>query len=137
MELDLLEQLNRKIPKHIKLCLVSGIIIGCLTHFYMLTHKLVNWDDANNLSAPGSTDYLGRWFLRYIHGLGSVHSIPAVHGFVFILFLTLSACLVLEIAGIKSVTGAILVPAVMVTFPSVVRNCHFYGMLCDILVTQV
>jgi hypothetical protein len=94
----------------------------------MLTHKLVNWDDANNLSAPGSTDYLGRWFLRYIHGLGSVHSIPAVHGFVFILFLTLSACLVLEIAGIKSVTGAILVPAVMVTFPSVVSTMTFMFM---------
>jgi hypothetical protein len=128
MNFDIFESLNNRIPKHIKICLASGIIIGMLTHFYMLTHKLVNWDDANNLSAPGSTDYLGRWFLRYIHGLGSVHSIPAVHGFLFILFLTLSACLVLEIANIKSTTGAVLVPALMVTFPSVVSTMTFMFM---------
>jgi hypothetical protein len=94
----------------------------------MLTHKLVNWDDANNLSASGSTDYLGRWFLKYIHGLGSVHSIPAVHGFLLILFVALSACLVLGIANIRSTTGAILVPALMVTFPSVVSTMTFMFM---------
>jgi hypothetical protein len=128
MKFDILEILNNRIPKHIKTCFVAGIIIGMLTHFYMLTHKLVNWDDANNLSAPGSTDYLGRWFLKYIHGLGSKYSIPAVHGFLFILFLTLSACLVLEIVNIKSTTGAILVPALMVTFPSVVSTMTFMFM---------
>jgi hypothetical protein len=128
MKFDIFESLNNRIPKHIKICLASGIIIGMLTHFYMLTHKLINWDDANNLSAPGSTDYLGRWFLKYIHGLGSEHSIPAVHGFLFILFLTLSACLVLEIVNIKSTTGAILVPALMVTFPSVVSTMTFMFM---------
>jgi hypothetical protein len=128
MELDLLEQLNKKIPRHTKICFSSGIIVGLLTHFYMLTHKLVNWDDANNLSAPGSMDYLGRWFLKYIHDLGSVHSIPAVHGFLFILFLALSACIVLEIAGIKSTTGAVFVPMLMVTFPSVVSTMTFMFM---------
>jgi hypothetical protein len=94
----------------------------------MLTHKLVNWDDANNLSAPGSTDYLGRWFLRYIHGLGGKHSIPAVHGLLFIIFIALSACIVLEITQIKSITGAILVPVLMVTFPSVVSTMTFMFM---------
>jgi hypothetical protein len=94
----------------------------------MLSHKLVNWDDANNLSAFGSSDYLGRWFLKYIHGLGSVHSIPAVHGFLLILFLTLSACLVLETANIRSTTGAVFVPALMLTFPSVVSTMTFMFM---------
>lgn len=128
MKFDLLAQLGRRIPKHIQICLVSGMLTGWLTHFYMFSHKLVNWDDANNLSSPGSSDYLGRWFLKYIHKLGSVHSIPAVHGFLFILLLTFSACLVLEILQLKSVTAAVFIPALMVTFPSVVSTMTFMFM---------
>ncbi len=125
---DLFAALNKKIPKHTRVCFIVGIIAGWITHFYMLTHKLVNWDDANNMSAFGSGDYLGRWFLKYIHPLGSIHSIPAVHGFLLILMLALSACLILEIAGIKSTTGAVLVPVVLMTFPSVASNMTFMFM---------
>ena len=128
MSLDLFARLNARISKHIKICLASGIIVGLLTHFYMLTHKLTNWDDINSLSSVGSGDYLGRWFLKYIHGLGSRHSIPAVHGFLLILMLTLSACVVLDILQLRSTTAAVLVPAVMVTFPSVVGIMTFMFM---------
>ena len=117
MKFDLFSELNKKIPQHLKLCFTSGMLIGILTHFYMLTHKLCNWDDVNNLSRPGSGDYLGRWFLKYIHPLGSIYSIPAVHGMLFILCLALSACFIVEIMQIKSRTGVILVPALMMTFP--------------------
>lgn len=128
MRFDLFAQLNTRIPKHMKVCFSSGIIVGLLTHFYMLTHKLTNWDDINSLSSYGSGDYLGRWFLKYIHGLGSRHSIPAVHGLLLILLLTLSACIVLDILQLKSTTAAVLVPAVMVTFPAVVGIMAFMFM---------
>lgn len=128
MKFDLLSELNKKIPQHLKLCFPSGMIVGILTHFYMLTHKLCNWDDANNLSRPGSGDYLGRWFLKYIHPLGSIYSIPAVHGMLFILCLALSACFIVEIMQIRSRTGVILVPALMMTFPSVVSTMTFMFM---------
>ena len=71
MKFDILAQINNKIPKRSKICLISGMIIGWLTHFYMLSHKLVNWDDMNSLDEFGSGDYLGRWFLKFIHPLGS------------------------------------------------------------------
>lgn len=128
MKFDLFAQLYQKIPKHIRVCFVSGIIIGWLTHFYMLTHKLTNWDDINSLSSVGSGDYLGRWFLKYIHVLGSKHSIPAVHGFLLIVMLALSACIILDIMQLKSVTAAVLVPAVMITFPGVVGIMTFMFM---------
>lgn len=128
MKFDILAQINKRIPKHTKLCFLSGMIIGLVTHFYMLTNKFTNWDDINSLSTFGSGDFIGRWFLKYIHPLGSIHSIPAVHGFLFIFFLSLSACLVLEILNIKNTTSAILVPVVMVTFPSVVSTMTFMFM---------
>lgn len=128
MDYDVLKVWKEKIPKHTLYCFWTGMIVGLLTHFYMLTHKLPNWDDMNNMSAPGSGDYLGRWFLKYIHPLGSIYSIPAVHGVLFIVCLSLAACIVLEIAQIKSLTGAILVPTVMVTFSSVACTMTFMFM---------
>ena len=128
MDFDIIKWLNLKMPKHTKMCLISGVIAGWLTHFYMFTHKLPNWDDLNNIGAYGSGDYLGRWFLKYIHNLGGQYSIPAVHGVLFILCLSIAACFVLEIAQIKSMTGAILVPIVMVTFPSVISTMTFMFM---------
>ena len=128
MRFDIFAQLSKKIPKHIRLCFMSGMLFGFLTHFYMFTNKLTNWDDINSLSRFGSGDYLGRWFLKYIHPLGSVHSIPAVHGMLFVLFLSISACLVMEILNIRSTTSAILVPIVMVTFPSIVSTMTFMFM---------
>ena len=128
MKFDLLAVWNKKIPKYTKICLVTGLIVGWITHFYMLTHKIVNWDDANNMNAYGSGDYLGRWFLKYIHPLGGIHSIPAVHGVLFILLVAVSSCLILEITGIKSTTGAVLVPVVMMTFPSMASTMTFMFM---------
>lgn len=125
MSFDLLAQINKRIPGHTKICLVSGIMIGWITHFYMLSHKFPNWDDANNIGSFGSGDFLGRWFLKYIHPLGGKYSVPAVHGFWFLLCIAVSACLVLEILQIKSTTGAILTAAVLETFPSVVSTMTF------------
>lgn len=128
MDFDVVRKWKEILPKHTVYCFVTGMIVGLLTHFYMLTHKLPNWDDMNNLSQAGSGDYLGRWFLKYIHPLGSIYSIPAVHGVIFIVCLSLAACLVLEIAQIKSLTGAVLVPTVMVTFSSVACTMTFMFM---------
>ncbi len=125
MKFDILGQAYRKIPLQLKTCFISGMVIGWLTHFYMLSHKLMNWDDANSLSKVGSGDYLGRWLLKYTHPLGSIYSIPAVHGFLFILCLSVSACLIVDIMQVKSMTAAILIPAVLLTFPSVVSTMAF------------
>ncbi|MDE6911682.1 MAG: glucosyltransferase domain-containing protein, partial [Lachnospiraceae bacterium] len=128
MRFDLLAQLKKRIPKHTMICFVSAVIVGWLTHFYMLTHKLLNWDDANSMGTYGSGDYLGRWFLKYIHPLGGRYSVPAVHGFLLILCIAVSACLILEIMRIRSTTGAVLTAVVLETFPSVVSTMTFMFM---------
>jgi hypothetical protein len=128
MNYDILKDLNKKIPHHTKICFITGVVIGWITHFFMLTNKLPNWDDVNCFSNPGSGDFLGRWFLKYIHKIGTSYSIPAVHGFLMIVILSLAACLVLEILNLKSTTAAVLVPMLMVTFPSVACTMTFMFM---------
>ena len=128
MKFDILEQINGKISSNTKICFTSGIITGCLTHFYMLSNKLLNWDDANNLASFGSGDYLGRWLLKYIHPLGGIYSIPAVHGFLLILMLSISAAVIADIMQLKSKTAAVLTPIVLLTFPSVACTMTFMFM---------
>lgn len=128
MNFDLMARLYKKVPRYTRLCFAVAMIAGWLTHFYMLTNKFLNWDDANNMDTFGSGDYLGRWFLKYIHPLGGKYSIPAVHGFLLIVCIAVSACIILEILQIKSMTGAVLTAVVLETFPSVVSTMTFMFM---------
>ncbi len=131
MEYDVIKKLWNRIPGYIRIAFVSGMVTGLVTHFYMLTHKLPNWDDANNLAGYGAGRDIGRWMLYYIHSYAGDYSVPAVHGFVYILNLTIAACIVLGILELRSSLAAVLVPAVMVTFPSVASTFAFMFTIHD------
>ena len=66
---DTLKEILLKIPFHIRCCLVSGILWGIITHAYMLTNKLPNWDDINNVGGYAVGSEFGRWFLKYVNPL--------------------------------------------------------------------
>lgn len=117
--------MEREKIARIQLCFISGIIAGLLTHFYMLTHKLPNWDDLHNFATWGGGRSSGRWFLQYIDPLGGRWSIPAVHGVLAIIFLSGAACCITEILELKRKSSVVLVSLVMVTFPSVAGTMYF------------
>lgn len=128
MQFDILQLVRDKIKRQYILAMLSGIICGTITHFYMLTHKLPNWDEVNNVNGYGSGFFLGRWFLHIIHPIGGSTSMPAVHGFLMIVLLSLAACLIVRVMKVHSTTACILIPAVMVTFPSVACTMTFMFM---------
>ena len=125
MKTDIFGYLINKIPRNIKICLASGVIFGWITHFYMLTHKLPNWDDITQINSLGLTSQIGRWMLEPLQNIGQRASNPAIHGMLLILFISIAACMVVSALGLKSVTSAILVPAIMVAFPSVTGILFF------------
>lgn len=122
---DIFEKVINKIPRRIRFGFISGIITGILTHFYMLTHKLPNWDDINNFTGYGQGSNIGRWFLQYVHRLGGRWSLPAVHGVLAILFLAVSACLISEILELRRTVSYVAVSITMLTFPSVAGTMGF------------
>lgn len=122
----IMDKTIRRIPTRIQICFISGMIAGLLTHFYMLTHKLPNWDDINIVSASGrATRMIGRWFTRYIDPLGGRWSVPAIHGVLAIIFLSGAACFITEILELKRKGSVVLVSLVMVTFPSLAGTMYF------------
>lgn len=124
-EFDCLKELYKKIPRQQVICFITAIASGFFTHLYMLTHKLPNWDDVNCFADAGATRNVGRWMLDVLKDTLSKYSNPWLNGSVAILFLALCCCLILCILELKSTTSAVLVPFVVMTFPSVASTMTF------------
>ena len=122
---DYIQHILKKIPVNLWIAFASGMGLGLLTHFYMLTHKLPNWDDINNLRGYGSGAAWGRWFLRYIRPLSGEWSVPSINGVLAIFIISVASCFVLAALNLKSFTSAMLVPAMMVTFPGFASTMTF------------
>ena len=134
---DTLKILNDKIPFTIKVCFLTGIISGLIMHAYMLTNKLPNWDDINNIGSYAVGTEFGRWFLKYVHLLDGKWSVPWLSGIFAIVLISAAACFVLSALGLKSITSAVLVPLMMLSFPSMcslftflfTADCYAVGIL--------
>lgn len=116
---DTIKALLGRIPSRIRWCFCTGFVFGILTHAYMFANKLPNWDDINNIGGFGVGSEFGRWFLKYVNPADGIWSVPWLGGIFAVTFLALSACMVLLALDIRSLTGAVIVPLMMLTFPSV------------------
>ena len=114
-----------KIDLRHKACFFAAFAVGILTHLMMLTNKLPNWDDISCTPGVGGGTILGRWLQQYVHGFFSVWSAPAMNGVMAILFLSLAACFVIDIIGLRTVTASVLTGIFFVTFPSAVSILLF------------
>ena len=134
---DTFKEILLKIPFHIRCCLVSGILWGIITHAYMLTNKLPNWDDINNVGGYAVGSEFGRWFLKYVNPLDGIWSVPWLSGIFSIVLISAAACFVLSTLHLKSTTSAVLIPLMMLSFPSMcslftfmfTADCYAVGIL--------
>ncbi len=117
-KMDIIKEIEGKIPQRIKVCFMSGLFFGFLTHMAMLVHKLPNWDDLGNYHAFGSGSEFGRWFIRYLHPLGGTWSNPWINGSITIILLAVAFCFFYEGLELRSITSAVLFPMIFMTFPS-------------------
>lgn len=122
---DLIKKLFCSISKNTWICLTSGVISGVISHLYMLTNKLPNWDDLTVFGIFGVGAENGRWMIPILHEVGSKWSVPALNGMLAVLFFSVSACFMLEVLEMKSMTSAVIFPFIMLTFPSVACTMSF------------
>lgn len=119
-----------KLPLRIKSAFFSALIVGIMTHGYILTHKLSNSDDLMSIRAFGGEFSMGRWVTG---GLGPVvskffgnYSNPWITGTLSLLLLAVAACFIVEALEIKRMASTMVVSAIMVCFPSITSTL-LYG----------
>ncbi len=123
--MKILDQLVRKISKNQQLCFFSGLLFGFLTHLFMMTNKLSNWDDLSNFNSYGVGGELGRWVLRFIHPLAGKLSNPWINGSMAILLISFTCVMLYEILRLETRMAAVLLPMIFMTFPSLCSTMTF------------
>lgn len=105
-------------------------LIGVLIHLYVLTNKFFNYFEASNIlgsMSMGQTDTLsfGRWFLPVATNLVTSFSIPAVNGFLFLSYISLSCMMLVELLEMKNPISRYLFAALWMSFPGMAAAFSF------------
>lgn len=123
--MDIIKELYKKVPKNMLLCFLSSVVSGSIIHLYILTHKLPNWDDINNLQGFGSGAEYGRWLLEYIRPLYGEWSIPAFNGMLAILLWSVGAAMIYRALELATQTSAVLLGIMVISFPAIASTMTF------------
>ncbi|HKM01635.1 MAG TPA: glucosyltransferase domain-containing protein [Sedimentibacter sp.] len=121
--------LKSRIKKEWIIAFLSVVIIGFATYLYKFTNYLPNWDSIaiNYTDYSTANDWIrgGRWFFIIGYGITGYVNIPILSGLLSILYIAITAVLVVELLNIKKVTTIILISAIMITFPTVSSGFAF------------
>ena len=125
---SLLERSLRRIAavcRENRLPLLSSLIAGLLAHMYVITNNLPNYDGVRYLFGKGETVGSGRWGLVLVQALIPNFTMPWLPGVVSLLLLAAAACLIVRMFAFKSPLAQILLPALILVFPSQIGNFSF------------
>ncbi len=123
--MDIVKELYKKVPQNMLLCFLSSVVSGFIIHLYVLTHKLPNWDDINNLQGFGSGAEYGRWLLEYIRPLYGEWSIPAFNGTLAILLWAIGAAMIYRALELTTQTSAVLLGIMVISFPAIASTMTY------------
>ena len=128
------EKIINKIKNNIlpqwKICFISAIVVGLITHFYKITNWLPNWDSLVFRYDEQNMLSMGRWFLPVASGFSSFYDLPWVSGLIAILFHALGAVAIVEIFKVKKTVTACLIGAAVASFPTV-TSVMMYNYVAD------
>jgi heme A synthase len=116
---EFLKNIYAKIPPRIKITFIATFIFGLVTHLYMFTNKFSYPDYAWQFFQLKYTATSGRWLIPLPEMFRGDLSMPWVIGLFSVLYISVSACIVTEIAGLKKKISSILTGIIMVTFPAI------------------
>ena len=125
-----LKKLNTYILPQWKVCFFAAFFAGHLAYLYKITNWLPNWDslvfryDSQNMIA------LGRWFLPVVCSFSSFYDLPFLNGILAIIFHALGCVCIFRILGVKKKITAVLVGALISTFPTV-TSVMMYNYVAD------
>ena len=104
---------------------LSALIAGLAAHMFMISNKLVNHDEIEALFSKGATVTSGRWGLELSHYIFPNVSMPWIYGLISIILFAVAACLLLRVLDLRSGLSKVLIPAIVLSFPSLTGTFCF------------
>ena len=122
---DKVKSIVKRLTEQQKYAFFATLILGFVSHGYGMTNNYI-YHDATILDGLGSTFELGRWALGLSGKLNDIvlsnYHLPFLNVLVSILFIALSAIVVVDILTIKSNFLAVITGALMVSYPVVTSS---------------
>lgn len=109
----------RRLPAAERLSFISALLIGSVTHLFVLSNLLPNHDATVSLYSGNSHLNLGRWSLSFFSAFSWLYEMPVVIGLLSILALALSALLTIRFLELHSPVCIVLVSGFLTAFPAV------------------
>lgn len=110
-------RLRQRIPATAWAAFLSCFVSGYLIHLFAFTNLIPNSDGLSRVFDPQQMTVSGRWFLHYASALNSFTQMPALIGFLSMVFLSLAAAAAVLVLGLHSRTLAALSGVLMAAFP--------------------
>ena len=109
---------------------LSAMLVGFLTHSFIMYNKMSYLDDCIYYFKLGATFPSGRWGLGIIEAILNwlelqPYSMPLTNGLLTIFFIALMAVVLVRMFGVKDSVFAALIGAYMVVFPTVTSTFSY------------
>ncbi len=113
---------KQKITKRDYNTFLTAVIVGLLVHMRVFISDIPNHDGMSSLFFDQNMITSGRWFLRVACGISSDYTLPWVIGVLCIFYLAVSAVILQRFFKVKHTFTAMLIAAVLVTYPTLASN---------------
>lgn len=120
----------KSVEKRYYVTIVSSMIFGLLAHLYQFTNKIFNYDELGQTPAGfGAGVSLGRWGLQivgdFVGHFFRNYSIPMINGIITLLFVVISACVLVEVFDIQDKVCCFLIGGILAVYPALVATYFF------------
>lgn len=113
-----LQMWKNKIKSEWKLAYLAAVVIGLVVHLPMMLSDIPNHDGLASMYFDQNMITSGRWFLMVACGFSSYYTLPWLIGLIAILWLGVTAALLVEFLEVKDRVTIVLISGLLVTFPA-------------------
>ena len=98
--------------------IAGSLLSGLAAYGFLLSNKLINWDDLNGLFGTGAHLSSGRWGKLLLQYVFPSFSMPWLWGLIGMAFVTVGACMIVRLFSIRNKTLQFLLGGAIAVFPS-------------------
>ncbi len=122
---SIVEWYHKRVRSEWKLAFCTAVILGFLIHTFRFTNPLLNHDALFNGYSSQNMVGSGRWLLSVACGFSSYFDLPWVIGVLSVLYIALTAVLVVDIFQARNPVLVMLISGILVSFPAVTESFYF------------